>query len=508
MKKILLFPLGLCAVCAGFAGCSDSDISAPAAEPQPRLTLQPDAPVVFPAEGGIREIVVSTDQSDWDAVCDQSWCRIAREENRLTVSAEPNRTTAPRPLATVTVTAGLPPHAISTAIKVSQAPGERQTVDLSAAGTSNCYLIAEAGSYVFDATVRGNGAASEGLEAPAAIAPARAELVWQTAPDMIGSVALTDGQVAFTAADIPGNALIAVKDGSGEILWSWHIWFPEVEVNALTTAAGYEAMNLNLGAMNDRVADVGSYGMLYQWGRKDPFPAAPTLTGTTETVGAPLYDAAGKSVAIDHSSWSNTESNTLAYAIAHPTVCISNYAQYAVSRDWLRADMSNDALWGNPSGSEKNEENEFVNKGTKSYYDPCPTGWRVPPADVFRHFTASGGYAWVVSDFDIRDTNGDGERSLDDYDYGWTFNLSETAHSYFPAAARYDGSYAMLMGSVSGLWGSYWGNAPYPGDMFRGGSYAVISFQVKDQNGNEMITASPAGGGARADAYSVRCIRE
>lgn len=505
MKRTLRW--WLCAACAYLAGCS-SDTTYPTPEPELRLRLLPDAPIVFPAAGGRTEIVVSTDLPVWEAVSDRTWCRVEAEGDRLIVAAEPNETNLLMPLATVTVTAGTPPRTISTALKVSQQAGERRTVDLSASGTANCYLIREAGHYAFDATVRGNGAATEGLEAPTAIVAARAGLVWQTAPGMIGDVTLTDGRVAFSASETPGNALIAVEDAQGTILWSWHIWFPESEVGALATAAGYEVMNLNLGAMCDRTADPGSYGMLYQWGRKDPFPAAATLTGTTETVGAPLYDAAGNKVEIGHSSWSDTQSNTLDYAIAHPTVCLSNYAQYAASRDWLRAGLSDDALWGNPAGGEKDDRNDFVNKGAKSFYDPCPAGWRVPPADVFRSFTTSGGYSWTIGEFDVRDTNGDGELSLEDYDHGWTFNLGPATWSYFPAAARYDGSYAMLMGSVSGLWGSYWGNAPYPGDMFRGGAYAVLSFQVKDQAGNEMVTATPAGGGARADAYSVRCIRE
>lgn len=76
-----------------------------------------------------------------------------------------------------------------------------------------------------------------------------------------------------------------------------------------------------------------------------------------------------------------------------------------------------------------------MNKGAKSFYDPCPVGWRVPPADVFRTFTASGGYAWVVEEFDIADTNGDGVKSLEDYNHGWTFNLGDSAPSYFAAAA-------------------------------------------------------------------------
>lgn len=504
MKKTLR--LWLCAA-AWLTGCS-SETTGPTPEPEFRLQLRPDAPIVFTAEGGSAEIEIVTDYPTWQAVSDREWCQVRTEENRLIVSAEPNTTTAPMPLATVTVTAGTPPRMHSVALKATQEAGERRTVDLSASGTANCYLIREACDYRFDAAVRGNGAATEGLEAPETIAAAQAGLLWQTTPGMIDDVRLADGRIVFSASGTPGNALIAALDARGDVLWSWHIWFPETEPKGLATAAGYEVMNLNLGALCDRTADPGSYGLLYQWGRKDPFPAAATLTGTAQTVGAPLWDADGKNVEIGHTSWSDTQSNTLEYAVAHPTVCISNYAQYASSRDWLRADLSNDALWGNPAGGEKDAHNDFVNKGAKSFYDPCPVGWRVPPADVFRSFTTSGGYTWTIEDFDVRDTSGDGVLSIDDYDHGWTFNLGPATWSYFPAAARYDGSYAMLMGSVSGLWGSYWGNAPYPGDMFRGGAYAVLSFQIKDQTGKEMITTTPAGGGARADAYSVRCIRE
>ncbi len=506
MKRSLLFLL--CALCAGFVGCSDSGNNAPVPKPAPELTIRPDAPVVFEAEGGSVVIAVETNMPVWHAASDQKWCIVTEEKDRFTVTAVRNRTTSPMPLATVTVVAGAGNRAVSTTLKVSQEAGEDPATDLCERGTSNCYLVTEAGRYSFDATVRGNGAATEGLAVPEPVEGTSAELVWQTAPDMVKKVALVKNKVEFTLSGIRGNALIAVKDDAGAILWSWHIWFPEAEVTSLASAANYQVMNMNLGALENKAGDVKSYGMLYQWGRKDPFPAAATLTGTTSTVGAPLYDADGGKVAVSHSSWSDTKANNLTYATANPTVCISNMAQFAASRDWLQADRSDNALWGNPDGDRKDAENNLPNKGAKSFYDPCPVGWRVPPADVFRSFTASGGYAWVISEFNIADTSGDGALSIDDYDYGWTFNLSPTVSSYFAGAARYDGSYAMLMGSMSGMWGSYWGNSPYPTDMFTGGAYAVLSFQIRDMNGAEMITASPIGGGARADAYSVRCIRE
>lgn len=472
MKKFVL--LWICALGVCLVGCSDDDT--PEQLPDPELTLAPDAPIAFPAKGGNVEIAVTTNMETWSAVSDQEWCKVAASAGKFTVSAVENETLAPMPAATVTVTASTGERSVSRKLQVSQEAGKEKIVDLSEAGTSNCYLVTAAGNYSFDATVRGNGATTEGLDAPTAIAGTSAAVVWQSAPGLISGVTLADGRISFKIAG-PGNAVIAVKDGA--ILWSWHIWYPEAEVAGLNSKTGYEVMNMNLGAMHNTPGDVGSYGLLYQWGRKDPFPAAPTLTGTTATVGAPIYDGDNNEIKITNSSQSSTADNNLAFAIANPTVCLSNYAQFSTSRDWLQADASNDALWGNPKGAERNETNDFLNKGAKSFYDPCPIGWRVPPADVFRNFTASGGYAWVIDDFDIADISGDGAKSLADYDYGWTFNLSDSASSYFPAAARFDGSYAMLMGSMSGLWGSYWGNAPYPGGQVPG--RGLLGALVPDQ---------------------------
>ena len=371
-------------------------------------------------------------------------------------------------------------------------------------GTANCYVITEAGWYSFDATVKGNGATTEGIAVPAAIAPEGAKLVWETDKEMIKDVEYKDGKINFTVTEKKGNALIAATDKAGDIIWSWHIWAPEDKLEYVETKNGYKIATMNLGAMkSEATGDVKPYGMLYQWGRKDPFPASPTVTGTTTTVGAPLYDANGNSVSISNSSWYDVNNNTVAYSIAHPTVCLSNYSQYSSSRDWLAASASNDALWGNPKGNVKDGSNNYTNKGSKSYYDPCPAGYRVPPADVFSYFTASGGYSESIADYDIADANGDGKLDANDFNYGWYFNM-KTGSQYFPAAARYDGSYAMLYGSVSGIWGSYWGNCPASSANSAGTAFCVLSFQKITAG----TSTSPNGVASRADAYSVRCIKE
>lgn len=375
-------------------------------------------------------------------------------------------------------------------------------VNLSSEGTANCYLISSSGEYMFDATVMGNGAVTDLLSAPQGLEPVSASLVWQTSPGMIQVLGIEEGHIGFMASGECGNALIAALDASGKIIWSWHIWFPEETPSSSETKTGYTLMNMNLGAMASgwtNSLNVKPYGLLYQWGRKDPFPASPILLGDTETVGAPLYDEAGKRVSITHSSWEELTSNNIAYSIAHPTECISNYAQYSSCRDWLARRYSNDALWGNPNGSERDENNEYVNKGSKSFYDPCPVGWRVPPADVFRTFTTSGGYSVDIDTFDLGDMNGDGLWDTMDFNYGWMFNM-KNGMQFFPAAGRYDGSYAMLMGSVSGLWGAYWSNSPYSSSSIDGMAFCALSFNV--------YSVSPAAGAGRADAFSVRCVRE
>lgn len=534
MRNLLRKGVLLLAAAAFATGCSDDNTDPTPAPEQEKLTLALSTTVVqvSNAETLIDDIELETNGS-WELVGTPTFCEVSpvsgsAGKSVVTVAVAANETDEER-------TETLLFRAVSDGSGSVEAGQEERTLEvtqaagnptpsitygknLSQAGIANCYVIDDAGAgnpYRFAVANRASDAANaDGLPVAPEIAAVSAELVWQSAPGLIGGIALDewDGAdyplyVAFEVTPgMTGNAVIAVRDKAGEISWSWHIWIPAGTIEGVRTATGYEVMNMNLGAMNNTPGDPTSYGMLYQWGRKDPFPAAATLLGTTATLSAPMYDAEGGEVGIGYSSWTDTSCNTLAYAIAHPTVCLSNYAQYAVSRDWLTPDESSDALWGNPRGAEKDEENNYINTGSKSCYDPCPAGWRVPPADVFEHFTSSGGYAWTFEDFNLCDINGDGVIDLNDYDYGWHFLIDDDTPLYFPAAARFDGSYAMLMGSMSGLWGSYWGNAPYP--TVAGGGFSVLSFQVKDMYGNETITVSPQGGGGRADAYSVRCIRE
>lgn len=118
-------------------------------------------------------------------------------------------------------------------------------------------------------------------------------------------------QKIYVKAQKEGNALIAAYNDNGKILWSWHIWVAKNDpgnignavvyttyawdkngVDASVRIPRYGIMPCNLGALcSDFPVAVEEanrcHGMLYQWGRKDPFPP---ITKMDDHVGAMIYD--------------------------------------------------------------------------------------------------------------------------------------------------------------------------------------------------------------------------
>ena len=205
------------------------------------------------------------------------------------------------------------------------APEDALTVNLSANGTANTYIVSyPATTYTFDATVRGNGversftwSESDGTpitrgytSAELEIAPASVGLVWYNTPKTAGgyeNVSPVDinsvsydsetGMARFTtpAEFVVGNVLLAAYDAEGTILWSWNIWAAgeDYDADAAARQAGtYVMMDRNLGAaagpeVKDASADqaVLAVGNYYQWGRKDPFPAGAEYVSVSGVTG-------------------------------------------------------------------------------------------------------------------------------------------------------------------------------------------------------------------------------
>ncbi|MBR4149681.1 MAG: hypothetical protein IKT94_06060 [Rikenellaceae bacterium] len=362
---------------------------------------------------------------------------------------------------------------------------------------SNCYLIEEAGAFAF-APFKGNsGEAVEGV--------AGAALLWQDAQGLITSVDFVDSKVTFAVAEgVYGNAVIyAYGDAGNEVaLWSWHIWVPEQKVEALGSITGFALMNMNLGATTPAAGDVGCYGLYYQWGRKDPFASSPTLTGTTATLHAQLYNIDNEEIDFPTSA----TQQSVEYSIANPAVYIRATKTYD---DWCIE--SDSTLWGNGEGHIREEGTlNYNNMGVKSMYDPCPAGWRVPPIQATSNLTAATGIVFSYDQTSIVDRNGDGKVDKNDYNGGYYFKVSGNTVTYFPGAARWDGTYGMLYGSIAGHVGNYWSNSIYKSTLASQKdskmATAGVMFFSPTMAGNCYV--SDNAGAARADAYSIRCVAD
>ena len=244
---------------------------------------------------------------------------------------------------------------------------------------ANCYVATEPQTrYIFNPMVGGSNTPLETAEV---------KLLWQTSSHLIKYVDFRDGVASFYIDEdkdnegkvTPGNALLGAYNADGEIIWSWHIWVTNNNPADNTMVIGDATMmNVNLGAeLNSNGSTDGdviykSYGMYYQWGRKDPFvgPKDYKFTGNVDDY---IYDNIGYNLYL-HYADSTAEQGTIEWATANPMTLIKGAKDNAYS--WLY-DGRDDELWG---------------AGNKSEYDPCPAGWRVADASVFENLTISDEY--------------------------------------------------------------------------------------------------------------------
>lgn len=215
--------------------------------------------------------------------------------------------------------------------------------DLSAAGTANCYLVQQAGDYKFKAVI-GNTDATVGNVKTV-------EVLWESfgtdempdVGDLIAAASYKDGYICFSTPEAfrDGNAVVAAKNSKGTILWSWHIWCAE---EGWTEQVYYNdagtMMDRNLGATSATPGDVGALGLLYQWGRKDPFLGSSSISESVFAVSTGTWNV---------SSYGSYYTSFLTLPEENPMTFYSNM--------YLK-----DGAWDS----------------TKTVCDPCPAGWRVP----------------------------------------------------------------------------------------------------------------------------------
>ena len=273
---------------------------------------------------------------------------------------------------------------------------------------SNCYILDpneykdESGNDIYDgycflATIVGNGQA--GIISSGAqklypeiedIWPVTAHLLWESQLGLITDIELKYGYIRFKLPDSSarGNAVIAAYDEKGEVLWSWHIWITDRPAEQSFSVGEHQItfLDRNLGATkatcsnaNDALA---TYGLYYQWGRKDPSMGPPTYNYSPINLNtAPYYDfASDEKSAAEVTQFAQP---TLRNGVENPMYLILPTAQplsYIFNWTYLRYDF----LWGYDTAT---------GMASKTIYDPCPYGYRVPSSELSALYSMGSGSA-------------------------------------------------------------------------------------------------------------------
>ncbi len=336
--------------------------------------------------------------------------------------------------------------------------------------TANCYIISKSGSYSFP-VVKGNGTTYVGDVASA-------EVLWEsfgtdTAPnkgDLIAKVSYADKQISFstTVTFQEGNAVIAAKDADGNILWSWHIWMTDKPQDQVYCNNAGIMMDRNLGATSATPGDVGALGLLYQWGRKDPFLGSSSISSRTKA----------KSTL---NSWPTASysfpNGTIAYATSHPTTFI-NYNKNNYDWYYTGDSTTDDTRW----------------QSAKTIYDPCPVGYRVPDGNEAGVWSTAFGTSSSFNE-DAFDSTNEG------FDFGksdTTKYLTEETVCWYPAAGLLD-YYNGSLYSVGGG-GHYWSCSPT--------GKTANSLNFFDGGGVNSLRNPDYDDNYRSYGRSVRCLRE
>ena len=340
--------------------------------------------------------------------------------------------------------------------------------------TANCYVIHNPGTYKFP-TIYGNamknGATNERaykssktgnpnilenfikadgnpITQPQIENINNACLIWQDTKDLISNISYNANYVSFEVKKETihnGNAIIAVRDNSNTILWSWHIWVTEedltpVEIenyqhfkyNILPVNLGWCGLNAEVYAqrevkirikqqsgnktvdftLNQKGHSEGDRKngncTFYQWGRKDPM-----LPGDGITAGN------GK----DKTCFTTDTQ----YAFQHTGLNTADIKDYIRNPHKFNTKREMDGQYYNlwSTDNDKTDANDDV--VIKSVYDPSPVGYSLPAANAFTGFTTTGNNTGNRAEYNVKGG----------FDKGWHFYCKPNKQGstvFFPAS--------------------------------------------------------------------------
>ena len=353
----------------------------------------------------------------------------------------------------------------------------------------------------------------------------QAEIVWSDVSGIVSNATVTgSGQSSFLEFTVNkdqlvnGNAVIAVKNALGTVMWSWHLWFtPKSSLDKIAmTSAGktYNFSSDNLGwkytswwgGTKDRTvvvkleqqAEVGTkkeatvtltqkkgkderigYGNLYQWGRKDAIPGTDALYPAGFTYNGSGYTTVGpqESEYNKPENKARMEARTIGLSIQKPGEMLPKVGGGKLS--WFYKQYIN--LWS----TDNNKFDGSVRDGKKTIYDPSPVGFKVPDAYAFEGFSLTGA----------------------DWNNGYTFIANNNKDIYFQAGGARLGTNGKI--AALGTTGLYWQSVPTLKENGKPG----YGLRTSLKNGTISTFFPPANDtaddyGSYANAYGVRPVAE
>ena len=307
----------------------------------------------------------------------------------------------------------------------------------------------------------------------------QASIVWTDQSGIIeaSSLGIEDaGTNAFVHFRVPqdkiknGNAVIAVKNASGTVMWSWHLWFDHSDVLNTVPCTNYQGQvykftKQTLGFAyrkwetstydKPRVARVKVEQTVANGGTKQfAYIDITQEPGSVKEISSTLYQFGRKDAlpgidAVSDGSFTPNGGNNMSVTngIQHPETF------YTDGSSWYNG-YNQYNLWSMENTTTGWNDNAVV----KTIYDPCPAGFKMPASNAFTGFTTDG-------------QNGGTMNVSGAWDWGWNFNnkiTSPDAIVYFPASG-YRSSYGSSLNYV-GYYGYYWpavpNNSIYGCDLF------------------------------------------
>lgn len=330
-------------------------------------------------------------------------------------------------------------------------------------------LICEPGKIVCFKPFKGNSSDAIDFDA--------ASLIWQDKQNLVSKIMKSDDEIVVWLSGDSGNALVgAYKNGS--LAWTYHLWVisenPADKLFEFTAEDGakFSFIDRNLGAV-DANADGGFY---YYWGNRHPYAGAETA----------LYDIEGNAVEYSTEATAticaeNSLDDIFEYSLTRPLTMFSSNDNRNGNYEWLFAHKDKDKwtakadLWGGVSGS-------------KSIYDPCPEGYKVPSYAAMNAFKAANA---------TQEKKYATEEVANKNFIGWGVT-NDSGSTFLPAAGDYNNSLKFEA--------FYNGENTFPTAYLWAADMQIDNFRATCLKGTPSSLA-PAGQ-PMGYALNIRCIKE